>query len=73
MMFPTIDFAVFSLFPWAPNRYNTMRKVFLIPSSYIFYGFWSVGYLALARFSMLAFLLALLLGRHKRWIRIAPL
>jgi D-alanyl-lipoteichoic acid acyltransferase DltB (MBOAT superfamily) len=51
MLFPTIEFAVFFslVFPitWLLNRQNTLKKLFLVAASYVFYGFWSVDYLLL--------------------------
>ena|SRR5579883_983813 len=51
MLFPTIEFAVFFslVFPitWALNRQNTLKKIFLVLASYVFYGFWSTDYLLL--------------------------
>ena len=44
MLFPTIEFAVFfaAVFPvaWSLNERNTLKKLFLVAASYLFYSFW---------------------------------
>lgn len=44
MLFPTVEFAVFfaAIFPvaWALNEKNTLKKLFLVAASYLFYSFW---------------------------------
>lgn len=70
MLFPTIEFAVFFalVFPitWLLNRWNTVKKCFLVIASYVFYGFWSTDYLLLLFCSSIGnFLWALVFGNLK--------
>ncbi len=68
MLFPTIEFAIFFalVFPitWTLNRFNTLKKIFLVAASYVFYGFWSIDYLWILFGSSVAnYLVALRLGQ----------
>jgi alginate O-acetyltransferase complex protein AlgI len=51
MLFPTVEYAVFFLavlaISWPLARRVTLRKVFLLAASYVFYGFWSWRYVPL--------------------------
>ncbi len=55
MLFPTIDFLVFFavVFPisWALNDRNTLKKMFLLLVSYVFYSFWDWRFIFLLFFS----------------------
>ncbi|MGP0059468.1 MAG: MBOAT family O-acyltransferase [Beijerinckiaceae bacterium] len=70
MLFPTIDFLIFFLlvFPvtWGLNKANTLKKVFLVFCSYVFYSFWDWHFLPILFFSSLFnFTVGLFLGRAK--------
>ncbi len=75
MLFPTIEFALFFAFvfpiTWLLNKQNTLKKLFLVAASYVFYGFWSVEYLLLLFCSSVGnFLLALAFGSLRDgWLR----
>ena len=78
MLFPTIDFLVFFavVFPiaWALNERNTLKKLFLVIVSYIFYSFWDWRFIFLLFFSSTGnFLVGWLLAvaRDAFWRRIA--
>ncbi|MDR3376484.1 MAG: MBOAT family protein [Ancalomicrobiaceae bacterium] len=77
MLFPTIDFALFFalVFPvtWALNRVNSVKKLFLVAASYLFYASWNWHFcLLLLVSSTLAFAAGLLIdlsgGRLKRLV-----
>ena len=68
MLFPTIEFALFFalVFPvtWLLNKYNTVKKWFLVAASYFFYTSWNASYsVILLGSSLFNFALALALGR----------
>jgi alginate O-acetyltransferase complex protein AlgI len=68
MLFPTIDFLIFFLlvFPatWVLNSANTLKKIFLILCSYVFYSFWDWHFMPILIFSSLFnFGIGLCIGR----------
>ncbi len=75
MLFPTIDFAFFFalVFPvtWFLNRWNGIKKVWLVAASYLFYSCWDPRFVPLLFFSSTGnFVAGLLLGKAKRpWSR----
>lgn len=71
MLFPTIEFAVFfaAVFPvcWSLNERNTLKKLFLVAASYLFYSFWDWRFVLLLFGSSAAnFAIGLLLARLER-------
>jgi alginate O-acetyltransferase complex protein AlgI len=69
MLFPTVEYALFFLavlaIAWPLARRVTLRKVFLLLASYIFYGFWSWRYVPLLLLvSLFAGLIAQAIQNH---------
>lgn len=58
MLFHSVDFAVFLIIVflvyWAMQRQLRVQNIWILLVSYVFYGWWSVKFLALILFSTLA-------------------